>query len=78
MSIVSQKNCVHPVQRQVFTLDAPKREFSKRVSGRTFHNAVARRNFGVIITGWKTWGQEDIYPFMVGGVDATKTFGELP
>ena len=78
MSRVAQRKSVVSVGSRDFTVSSGHRDFIKSTAKREFLSSVGKREFGVAIVGWRIWGQTDIQPFMTGGVDSTKTFGELP
>ena len=79
MSSVGTRKSVVDVAKRNYTVSCASRSFTSQVAKRTYLTGVPKRDFGVIISGWRLWGQTDIHPFdYPSGVDSTKTFGELP
>ena len=74
----SRSNAIVQVAKRNFTINVAPIGYAERVGRRSLTTQTSRRNFSIAITGWSIWGQTDIHPFAVGGVDSTKTFGELP
>jgi hypothetical protein len=72
------KNLLIDVPSRKYEVSAGLRMYSVDGPRRSFISYAPKRDFGVAIIGWRLWGQTDIYPFQTGGVDSTKTFGELP
>jgi hypothetical protein len=72
------RSLVVDVPSRKYEVSTSLRHYTVDGSRRSFIAYAPKRDFGVAIIGWRIWGQTDIYPFMVGGVDSTKTFGELP
>ena len=70
-----------PLPRRDYSLLCPPRELTARCGRRDFVylNTPNRTTIpgGEIHDHWLNWGQDDIHPFMPGGEDSDKTFGEL-